>query len=415
MPAMPDFQPYAELIVHVGLNLQPGQRLFIGPLTPPAAAPLAHAVAAAAYAAGARWVDAAWDDPQLARLRVQHAPDAALDEYPAWVGAAISEYVSRGDAFLTLAGEDPDLMRGLDPARVGRAQQARTRGRRALLEAATRNQMNWVVAAHPTAAWAAKALPDLPAEQGVAELWRLIGAACRLDRPDPVGAWRAHVADLTARAGYLTARRYTALHYEAPGTNLVLGLPPGHIWRGGQLAAANGVSFTPNLPTEEVFTLPDRARAEGTVRATLPLSYGGSLIQDFVMRFAEGRVVDVRAEHGEAVLSKVIETDQGSARLGEAALVAASSPVAAAGRLFYNTLFDENAACHLALGQSYRFTLHGGEALSPEAFQAAGGNLSAAHVDFMIGSPAMDVYGVCEDGVEEPLMKQGEWTFKAGA
>ena len=409
---MIDFQAYAELIVHVGLNLQPGQRLFMGPLTPPAAAPLVHAVGAAAYAAGARWVDAVWYDPQLARQRVQLAPDAALDEYPAWIGAAIKEYVERGDAFLTLTGEDPDLMRGLDPARAGRAQQARVRGQLPLTDAVMHNQMNWLVAGYPTAAWAAKALPELPAEQGVAELWRLIAGVCRLHLPDPVGAWKAHVADLTARARHLTARRYTALHYEAPGTNLVLGLPPGHIWRGGNLAAANGITFTPNLPTEEVFTLPDRARADGTVRATLPLSYGGSLMQNFELRFAGGRVVDVRAEHGEAALRKIIETDEGAGHLGEVALVAASSPVAAAGRLFYNTLFDENAACHLALGQAYRFTLQGGEALTPDEFRAAGGNLSAAHVDFMIGSPALDVYGVCEDGVEEPLMKQGEWTFK---
>jgi aminopeptidase len=410
---MIDYQAYAELIVHVGLNLRAGQRLFIGPWTPPAAAPLVHAVTEAAYAAGARWVDAVWYDPELVRLRVKHAPAEALDEYPAWIGAATSEYSSRGDAFLTLTGEDPDLMRGLDPARAGQAQQARARGQRALSEAIARNDMNWVVAGCPTPAWAAKVRPELAPEAALAELWNMIGDTCRLHLPDPVGAWRAHVADLAARARHLTARRYTGLHYEAPGTNLVVGLPPGHIWRGGELASANGVTYTPNLPTEEVFTLPDRARAEGTVRATLPLSHGGSLIESFSVRFAGGRVVEVQAERNEAALRKVIETDDGAAHLGEVALVAASSPVAAAGRLFFNTLFDENAASHVALGQAYRFSLQGGERLSREAFIAAGGNNSAAHVDFMIGSAAMDVYGICEDGVEEPLMKQGEWAFSA--
>jgi aminopeptidase len=410
---MIDFQAYAELIVHVGLNLQPGQRLFIGPNTPPAAAPLVHAVAQAAYAAGARWVDAVWYDPQLARLRVQHAPDPGLDEYPAWVDAATQEYTARGDALLTLTGEDPDLMRGLDPARAGRAQQARMRGLQALSAATARSDMNWCVAGAPLPAWADKVLPDCPPAERVDALWRLIAQTCRLHRPDPVGAWRAHVADLSARARHLTARRYTGLHLEAPGTDLRVGLPPGHIWRGGELNSALGIAYTPNLPTEEVFTLPDRARVDGTVRATLPLSYGGSLIDDFSLTFKDGQVVDLRAGQGEPALRKIVETDAGAARPGEMALAAASSPVAAAGRLFYNTLFDENAASHLALGQAHRFTLQGGEAMSAEEFAAAGGNTSAAHVDFMIGSAAMDVYGVCEDGVEEPLMKQGEWAFGA--
>jgi aminopeptidase len=408
---MIDYSPYAALILHAGLHLRPGQRLFIGPNTPPAAAPLVHAVGRAAYAAGARWVDAVWYDPALARLRVELAPAEALNEYPAWIGHAAEEYTERGDAILSISGEDPDLMHGLDLARAGQAQQARARAQRPLSEAIARNVMNWTVAAFPTPAWANKVLPDLPAAERQQRLWELVARVCRLDRPDPIDAWRAHVADLGARARYLTARRYTALHYEAPGTDLRLGLPPGHIWRGGELAAANGITYTPNLPTEEVFTLPDRARVDGVVRATLPLSHAGSLIEDFSLTFKEGRAVDVQARRGEAALRKVLETDAGAARLGEVALVAASSPVGQAGRLFYNTLFDENAASHLALGHAYRFTLQGGEALSPEAFAAAGGNLSDAHVDFMIGSAQMDVYGVCEDGVEQPLMRQGEWAF----
>ena len=408
---MIDFKAYAELIVHVGVRLRPGQRLFIGPNTPPAAAPLVHAVARAAYAAGARWVDTVWYDPQMARLRVQHAPEDGIDEYPAWIGAATREYSSRGDAFLTLTGEDPDLMRGLDSARAGRAQQARARGQLALSEAIAANHMNWCVAGAPMPAWANKVLPDLPPEERVGELWRLIAQICRLHLPDPVAAWHAHVADLTARARHLTARRYTGLHFKAPGTNLRVGLPPGHLWQGGSLAAANGITYTPNLPTEEVFTLPDRARVDGTARATLPLSHAGSLIENFSVTFKGGRVAGLSAEKNEPALRKIVETDEGAARLGEVALAAASSPVAAAGRLFYNTLYDENAASHLALGHAYRFTLHGGETMSADDFAAAGGNLSAAHVDFMIGSAAMDVYGICEDGVEEPLMKQGEWAF----
>jgi aminopeptidase len=216
---------------------------------------------------------------------------------------------------------------------------------------------------------------------------------------------------LRKRADYLQAKKYSALHYRGPGTDFTLGLPQGHKWISAQSLAENGVVFTANMPTEEVFTLPDRHRAEGTIAATFPLSYGGVLVEDLMTTFENGQIVKISAKKNESVLQKLIETDEGSRRLGEVALVPASSPIAQRGHLFYNTLFDENASCHLAIGRAYRFTLTGGEELADEEFISIGGNVSLNHVDLMIGSPQMDIDGIKEDGMREPVMRAGEWAF----
>jgi aminopeptidase len=251
--------------------------------------------------------------------------------------------------------------------------------------------------------------PDLPPAQQMDALWAAIGRLCRLDHPDPIAAWETHLAELAARTAHLNAKQYTALRYTGPGTRLTIGLPPGHVWVGGRSSSASGIRFAPNLPTEEVFTMPHRDRVDGTVRSTKPLSYGGTLIDGFSVTFAEGRVVDVTAEQGGDVLRRLVTMDGGASRLGELALVPHNSPVAQSGVLFYNTLFDENAASHVALGAAYKFTLRGGETMSDEEFEHAGGNRSATHVDFMIGSPELDVDGVRADGSVEPVMRRGDW------
>jgi aminopeptidase len=407
---------YADLIVHVGLNLQPGQRLIIGNRVPFEAAPLVRAVAAGAYRAGARLVDVLWHDDQLVLTRLREAPADSFGEFSGWRMQALLDHVARDDAGLFIAAEDPDLLRGQDPERIGSLLKTAAQAGKPVSEAIGRNLFNWSVVALPVAAWAAKAFGGEQAEPEVLidRLWELVARACRLHLPDPVAAWRTHLADLAARAQYLTARGYTGLRFTGPGTDLTLGLPLGHLWLGGQSTSRAGITFTPNLPTEEVFTLPDRARTEGVVRASLPLSHLGNLIENFTLTFAAGRVVRATAERGETALRQLLDIDDGASRLGEVALVAASSPVAAAGRLFYNTLFDENAASHLALGAAYRFCLPDGEALDDGAFAAAGGNLSALHLDFMIGSAAMDVDGLTAGGAE-PLMRQGEWAFSVPA
>jgi aminopeptidase len=273
----------------------------------------------------------------------------------------------------------------------------------------SKNGSNWSIIAAPHPAWAARVFPDVARTEQIDALWDAIAKLVRLDQPDPVAAWEAHLAALGARRDFLNDRRYDALEYRGPGTHLKVGLAQGHVWAAGRSTSANGVPFSPNLPTEEVFTMPHRNRVDGTVKATKPLSFGGTLIEDFAVTFEAGRAVSITAARGESVLNDLIATDPGAARLGEVALVPHHSPVAQSGLLFYNTLFDENAASHIAFGSAYKFTMEDAESMADDAFEAAGGNRSAAHVDFMIGSAHLDVDGIRADGTVEPLMRGGEW------
>ncbi len=410
-------QKYAEAIVRVGLNLRAGQRLIITNATargvPPAGRALVHAVTKAAYVAGARYVDVIWGDEEMLRLRLQHAPADSFSEYPKWMVSGILNMLENGDALLSIYANDPDAYHGLDSERLGAMQHSHLENWAPISALVTRNASNWSIAAAAAPAWAAKIFPDLDPEKAMGKLWQAIFETTRTTAPDPVAAWEEHIKNLRKRASYLQAKKYSALHYKSDKTDFTLGLPNGHKWISAQSLAENGIAFTANMPTEEVFTLPDRHRADGIVTSTFPLSYGGSLIEDFSVTFENGRIVKVTAKKNEALLQKLVDTDEGSTRLGEVALVPASSPIAQRGHLFYNTLFDENASCHIAIGRGYRFTLTGGEELTDEEFNAAGGNTSLTHVDFMIGSPQMDIDGIREDGTREPVMRQGEWAFDA--
>ena len=405
---------YAELTVRVGLNLQPHQRLLIiGPLANGGAsleaAALVRHITAAAYGAGARLVETLWGDEALLGARFAHAPRDSFGEFSNWLPRALAEHVEGGHAVLSIYANDPDQLKDAAPELVAAVQQATAHSVRPFREYISRNQTNWSVVAAAAASWAARVFPDVEASQQVPRLWEAIGRLCRLDRPDPIAAWETHLGELAARTDHLNRKRYTALRYNGPGTELTIGLPEGHCWVGGSSVSATGIRFAPNLPTEEVFTMPHKDRVDGIVRSSKPLSYGGNLIEGFSLRFEGGRVVDVQAERGESVLRTLVAMDAGAARLGELALVPHSSPISQTGRLFYNTLFDENAASHVALGAAYKFTYRGGEALSDDEFEAAGGNRSAAHVDFMIGSGELDVSGVLPDGTIEPVMRRGEW------
>ncbi len=408
-------EKYAEAIVKVGLNLRTGQRLIITLAAtrgvPHQFAPLAREVAKAAYAVGAKYVDVIWGDEEMLRLRAQYAPRDSFGEYSDWQIDAVTKMIANGDALLSIAGANPDLLGGLDAEVVGMMQKTHLQKFSKVGEKITTNAINWCVVAAAGEAWARKVFPKLTPEKAQAKLWKEIFETTRIDQPDPIAAWKEHILKLKARANYLQAKQYSALHYSARGTDFTLGLPDGHKWISAQTTAQNGVAFTANMPTEEVFTLPDRNRADGVVAATFPLSYGGTLIEDFQVTFENGRVVKVNAKKGESALQKLVDTDEGSHRLGEVALVPASSPIAQRGHLFYNTLFDENASCHIAIGRAYRFTLVGGEELNDEEFMAQGGNVSLNHVDFMIGSPKMDIDGVKKDGAREPVMREGEWAI----
>jgi aminopeptidase len=410
-------QVYAELVVKIALNLRRGQRLIIvGPLAYGGlsfeAAPLVRRVTEAAYRAGATYVESIWGDEALTLTRFAEAPADSFEQFSRWLPKALVEHVEAGDATLSIYANDPDLLAGQPMDRVGGMQRSSSRALNPFREQISRNQTNWAVVAAASQRWAAKVFPGIaPAEQ-VDRLWNTIIRLCRLDATDPIAEWQAHIAALAARAAFLNGKQYTALRYSGPGTSLLVGLPKGHIWISARSESRNGIAFTANIPTEEVFTMPHRDRVDGIVRSTKPLSYGGQLIEDFTLRFEKGRVVDAKAARGEAALRQLLDTDPGSAHLGELALVPHGSPISQSGLLFYNTLFDENAASHLALGSAYKFTMAGGEEMSDADFESAGGNRSGTHVDFMIGSPALDIDAVGADGAIEPLIRRGEWASK---
>jgi aminopeptidase len=405
---------YGELAVRVGLNLQAGQRLLIiGPLAHGGAsleaAPLIRHIADSAYKAGAPLVEVLWGDEPLQQIRFASAPRDSFGEYSAWLPQALVGHVEAGHAVLSVYANDPDLLRGESADLVGAVQQSVSRAVHPFRERISRNQTNWAVIAAAGAGWAAKVFPEAARDEQMARLWGAIYRLCRLDRPDPVAAWKTHLESLAARAASLNAKRYAALKYTGPGTDLTIGLPDGHVWVSGSSVTSSGIAFTANLPTEEVFTMPHKDRVDGTVRSSKPLIYGSTLIEGFTLQFEKGRVVNLDAERGREVLQQLLDTDEGAARLGEIALVPHSSPISQSGLLFYNTLFDENAASHVALGSAYRFTLDGGSDMDEAAFERAGGNQSATHVDFMIGSGDLDIAGLRRDGSSEPLMRRGEW------
>jgi len=410
---------YADLTVKIALNLQPGQRLLIiGPLANGGASldavPLIRAIAESAYAAGAALVEPLYGDEALQLIRFKHGLQKSLANFSAWLPQALVQHVEGGNAVLSIYANDPDLLKNELPELVSTVVEATARDVRPFREQISRNQTNWAVVAAASPGWAARVFPDLPAEQAMSRLWEEIERLCRLDTPDPMGAWESHLYNLERRAAFLNGRKYRALKYRGAGTDLTLGLPEGHLWVSGRSVSRQGIPFTANLPTEEVFSMPDKDRVDGWVRATKPLSYGGTMIENFSLRFSKGEVVEMKAEKGEAVLKRLLESDNGARRLGEVALVPHNSPIAQSGLLFFNTLFDENAASHVALGNAYKFTMAGSESMSQEDFEKAGGNRSSIHVDFMIGSGELDVDGVLPDGSSEPLMKSGEWVSETG-
>src|SRR6266498_4313134 len=322
---------YAEAIVRVGLNLRAGQRLIITNSisrgVPPAGRELVHEVTKAAYAAGARYVEVIWGDEEMMRIRLQNAPADSFREYPKWHVNGIMDMIKNGDALLSIYANDPDVYRGLDSERLGAMQKAHLENYEEIGIEVTRNAINWCVVAAGAPAWAAKMFPDLKPKEAEEKLWQAIFETTRAVEPDPVAAWGEHIKNLRKRADYMQAKKYSAFHYKSQNTDFTLGLPKGHKWISAQALAENGVMFTANMPTEEIFTLPDRHRAEGRVSATFPLSYAGSLIEDFSVTFENGRVVRVNAKKNEAILQKLVDTDEGAKRLGEVALVPASSPI----------------------------------------------------------------------------------------
>ena len=399
---------YADVVVHIGLNLRKGQRLLVRGILEDA--PLIRKVTESAYKAGATLVDVAYSDERITRIRFEHAEPETLTDVPNWISTRYEEYYERMDAELAIASTDPELLAGISLDLIAANRKAVMQKLEPLRK--YENYSNWCVVATASPAWAKKVFPNLSVQQAQEKLWAEIFATCRVNTPDPVAAWNEHIKHLKQYRDYLNDQRFAALHYTAPGTDLTIGLPEKQLWQGAQAEFKNGITGIPNLPTEEVFTTPHKDNVNGRVTTTMPLNYGGMLVEGFQITFENGRAVKVSAEKGEEVLRKMIEMDENASRLGEVALVPHSSPISQRGILFYNSLFDENASCHIALGNSYRDTIIGGEDMTDEEFAAHGGNKSLLHTDFMIGSAELDIDGIRPDGTREPVMRSGEWAIK---
>jgi len=397
----------AQVAVRVGLQLEAGQDLLM--TAPTTALPLVRRVAEHAYRAGAGLVTPILSDEVVTLSRYRFGQDAGFDRAADWLYDGMATAFAGNTARLAIVGDNPMLLAGEDPIKVARASKANSIAYKPALERIVNFDINWNIIAYPSPSWARLVFPDDEENVAVAKLAEAIFSASRVDREDAIAAWQEHNATLLGRTQWLNGKRFDALHYLGPGTDLTIGLAHGHEWQGGASTAKNGITCNANIPTEEVFTTPHARRVSGRVVSTKPLSYQGSLIEGIAVRFEEGHIVEARATRGEEVLNKVLDTDEGARRLGEVALVPHSSPISRSGLLFFNTLFDENAACHIALGQCYSKCFVDGAKLTPEQIAAQGGNTSLIHIDWMIGSDQIDIDGLYADGRRVPVFRKGEW------
>jgi len=410
---MSDFQKklekYADLAVKVGVNVQPGQTLVVQATLD--AAEFVRLVVKKAYETGAHNVVVNWNDDTITRTKYELAPDEAFSEYPAWRAKEMEELADNGAAFMSIISSSPDLLKGVNPERIANYNKAAGKALANYRKAVQSDKVSWSVIAVPSKAWAAKVFPDATAESQVNKLWDAIFKAVRVNAENPIDAWKKHDETLHEKVHYLNEKRYQKLHYTAPGTDLTIELPEKHLWVGAGSVNEKGFEFMANMPTEEVFTVPLKTGVNGTVASTKPLSYGGNIIDNFSITFENGKIIGVKAEEGEEILKRLVETDEGSHYLGEVALVPYNSPISQSNVLFFNTLFDENASNHLAIGSAYAFCIEGGKKMSSEELAENGLNESLTHVDFMIGSAEMDIEGITADGKTEPIFKAGNWAF----
>ncbi|PAQ15574.1 aminopeptidase [Bacillaceae bacterium SAOS 7] len=400
-------EKYAELAVKVGVNIQSGQTLVINASTD--STEFVRLIVKKAYETGAKHVNVEWSDDAVTRLKYDLAPDEAFHEFPKWRAQMLEELAEEGAAFMSVISSSPDLLKGVQSERIANSQKASGQALNKYRQFIQSDKVSWCVVASPSEAWAQKVFPDLPQEEQVPTLWEAIFKAVRADVDQPVEAWKQHDQALHTKVDYLNSRRYKSLHYTAPGTDLTIDLPEGHLWVGAGSINEKGHEFMANMPTEEVFTVPHKTGVNGHVASTKPLSYGGNIIDEFTVTFENGRITEVTAKEGEEVLKKLVETDEGSHYLGEIALVPHHSPISESNILFYNTLFDENASNHLAIGSAYAFCIEGGKTMSQEELEKNGLNTSITHVDFMIGSEQMNIDGITADGQKEPIFRNGNW------
>jgi aminopeptidase len=408
-----DFQrkldQYAELAVKVGVNVQEGQDLWVA--APLGTEELVRKIVRHAYMAGAKSVHVQWEDEELIRMQYELAPDETFQEFPIWLSDAFEWVVDRKGAFLQVEANDPDLLKGIDPNRIQDFEKAKGLALDRFYEAIDTDSISWSIIAMPSEKWAKKVFPHLNQEEQIEALWDRIFSSVRIECEDPVSEWRSHIDRLKKKANELNKMKLTGLHYTADGTDLTIELHEDHIWLTGASTTPIGTDFIANMPTEEVYTAPVKTGVNGTVKSTKPLAYNGNVIEEFTLTFEEGKIVEIHAREGLDVLEKLIETDEGASYLGEVALVPHKSPISDTGILFFNTLFDENASNHLAIGSAYPTCIKEGNILPDDEKEEKGLNESVVHEDFMIGSAQMNVDGILQDGRKTAIFRNGNWAF----
>lgn len=405
-----NLEKYAELVLRVGVNIQPGQVLMIESQLE--TVELTRKIVKQAYIAGAKYVQVNWTDEQVTRLRYEHAPDDSFTYYPEWNAKMMEQLAEGGGALLNIKVPDPTLFDGIDSWKVSASTKAAAVARQTFQRYIRNSTISWCLVKAPTPAWAASVYPELPEKERIATMWDAIFRMNRVDHDDPVQGWREHLNVLLEKRKALTAKQYRRLHYRAPGTDLSIELPDNYIWLGGGKENGAGIYFVANMPTEEVYTMPKRDGVNGTVTSTMPLNLNGRLVEGLSLTFENGKVTQFKADKGEQYLAALLDTDEGARYLGELALVPHDSPISNMNRTFYNTGIDENASCHLALGSAYPTNIENGTKMSKEELLASGANVSLVHTDFMIGSAELEIDGELPDGTIEPVFRQGNWAIK---
>jgi len=403
-------EKYADLLVRTGINIQKDQLLVV--TSPIECADFARIVTEKAYDAGAKEVIVRWIDEISDKIRYNMASDDVFDEVPEWVVPYLEGYAKKGAAFLRIAASDPELMKDVNPKRIARQNKSMSIALTDYRARLMSNKNVWCVASIPTDAWAKKVFPELSAEDAVAKLWDAIFTAVRVDQDDPVAAWTTHQGNLNKSLEFLNGHKFKSLRYKnSIGTDVLVDLPEKHLWFGGGDDSEAGYKFVANMPTEEVFTLPHANGVNGKIVSSMPLNHNGNIVDKFALTFKDGLVVDFEAETGYDTLKELLDTDDGAKRLGEVALVPYDSPISNQKILFYNTLFDENASCHFALGKAYPICVEGGNDMELKDLMAEGANESLTHVDFMVGTADLEVVGIKADGTEVKVFENGNFSI----
>lgn len=403
-------QKYADLALKIGINLQQKQTLVI--MSPVETAPFTRMLVETAYKMGAKEVVVHWNDDFCKKMRFLHGDIEIFENMPQWEIDSLMFYAEKNAAFLSIAANDPELLKGIDSKKIAKAQTARNVGLKSYYEKVMTNTIQWNIISVPTSAWAKKVFPNLSEEEAVENLWKAIISSVKADTENPVETWHKHLANLKEKMDYLNKKQFKKFVIKnSIGTNLTVHLPNRHLWASGKDITKSGIEFVANIPTEEVFSMPYKYGVDGIVKASKPLNYGGTLIENFSLTFKDGKIIDFSAESGEEALKNLINTDEGAKYLGEIALVPYDSPISNSNILFYNTLFDENASCHLAIGQAYPSCIEEGDTFNKQQMEEAGMNDSLVHVDFMFGTKDLDITGIDSYGREEKIFKNGNWAF----